>query len=505
MLRYLIAMLLVGCEAPCEGLYTDADGDGFGDPASTPTDCTADTVVTNRSDCDDSEPTAYPGGTEVFYDGIDQDCLGLDDEWDQDRDGYTVAQAPEPSASFDCVDTDPTIHPGLALNIGQAPATSATLPTSQTPWIVDSGPELRLGSDQSGDQHHPSIALGGDDSFVLAWQSGVATSARVFTQRFDLNGDALGDRFELNDLAETGGKPDIESNGDGYWATWQDNRGSIYLRHLSADGSPSGPSTVVYESNHAAEGPDLALRPDGTVVVVWNVDDIPGEQGRDYYRIYDTEGMPLTEPIVAAITGRSVADVAPLSDGSFVLVGTNKDSPPPELLSEVYGRVIGPDHCVTPFRVDQGLTLNPSRPAVAASQDGSFVVTWRNKVSRDEGDGVFGRLFDAQGRALTEQFTLMEAPNNATRSVARYVGTDLFLSWQATLTEPAIDIVTAAIDAGPSTSAAPFTQNVDETFHHERPVMDAVADGSDRILVLAWESERPSGGMILGRVSTLRR
>ena len=55
------------------------------------------------TDCDDNDATAYPGATEVFNDGIDQDCDGVD-SIDADNDGV--------ESTVDCDDNDATIYPG---------------------------------------------------------------------------------------------------------------------------------------------------------------------------------------------------------------------------------------------------------------------------------------------------------------------------------------------------------------------------------------------------------
>jgi hypothetical protein len=61
--------------------YADADGDGYGDSSTTQALCNQPSgYVTSATDCDDSANDAYPGGTEVCDDGIDQDCSGADEE-----------------------------------------------------------------------------------------------------------------------------------------------------------------------------------------------------------------------------------------------------------------------------------------------------------------------------------------------------------------------------------------------------------------------------------------
>jgi MYXO-CTERM domain-containing protein len=83
--------------------YADADGDGFGD-ASDPLEACArpDGYAANADDCDDDRADVRPDAAEVWYDDVDQDCDGNDD--DQDGDGV--------DAPTDCVDTDPFAYPG---------------------------------------------------------------------------------------------------------------------------------------------------------------------------------------------------------------------------------------------------------------------------------------------------------------------------------------------------------------------------------------------------------
>ncbi len=79
------------------------DGDGDGYPST----------EAGGGDCDDDDPNVNPGAEDEWYDGDDSNCDGAD-EYDQDGDGFqTYLYNDEPSAmGGDCQDANPDMHPG---------------------------------------------------------------------------------------------------------------------------------------------------------------------------------------------------------------------------------------------------------------------------------------------------------------------------------------------------------------------------------------------------------
>ncbi|MFK7984965.1 MAG: MopE-related protein [Sandaracinaceae bacterium] len=113
-----------GIDEDCDGTldegvltlaYPDFDGDGFGNGrAGRERECDGDPLFASiPGDCDDSNPDVNPDAAEVC-DGIDNDCDGdAGDEIDVDRDGYfDSASTCSGLTTPDCDDLNPTSFPG---------------------------------------------------------------------------------------------------------------------------------------------------------------------------------------------------------------------------------------------------------------------------------------------------------------------------------------------------------------------------------------------------------
>ena len=114
--------------------FPDLDADGYGDPDGSVEACALPSgLVTDSTDCDDTDSTIHPDATEVC-DSVDNDCdadiddadgdvdlsTGIATYLDRDGDGFgdadSAIQECAPSSgrttdATDCNDADPTIHP----------------------------------------------------------------------------------------------------------------------------------------------------------------------------------------------------------------------------------------------------------------------------------------------------------------------------------------------------------------------------------------------------------
>jgi outer membrane protein OmpA-like peptidoglycan-associated protein len=199
--------------------WTDEDNDGYGTPDAWTTTCWAEPgLSSNDDDCDDGDSRIHPGRTEIWYDGVDQDCDGRDD--DQDMDGFLVAE--------DCDDLRDTAFPG-------APELRNSLDDDCDGWPEDAD------RDSDGLIDWDEWQIGTDfevaDSDGDGWLDGAEVADPAQPTDTDQDGriDPL-DEDDDGDFISTGVESSVDVDGDGKADKDVDEDGTPNHLDLDTDG-----------------------------------------------------------------------------------------------------------------------------------------------------------------------------------------------------------------------------------------------------------------------------
>lgn len=240
------------------------------------------------------------------------------------------------------------------------------------------GAEHVVDAGAAGDASMPAVATLADGSFALGWRSG----GTVHVQQAALDGTAIGAVHEVGALGSAYSPDIVALKEGGYVLAWGEiNDGNVYA---SLNG---GPAFVASGDGYAASIATAAPLPHvtalagGGFVVAWDsyMNDPHGFSISDiYFQRFDGAGHALGELTQANVEsggGRYDAAVAALSDGGFVLTWQGGDDDG----NGVYGRRFGADgSALDPheFAVNQHRAGDQSGADVSALANGGFVSTW---------------------------------------------------------------------------------------------------------------------------------
>jgi len=193
----------------------DWDGDGFNS-----SDYKQDGK--RGTDCNDKDASIHPGATEIWYDGVDQNCDGHSD-YDQDLDGWDSDQY----GGDDCDDTHADAHPGASEvwydGIDQAcdGGDDYDQDGDGWPWSEYQGEDTDC--DDLDAITHPEAEelLDGKDNDCDGW-----------TELDDRDADGIADWWEW---AMGTDYEDPDSDDDG-WLDGQENPTPVYLHDSDVDG-----------------------------------------------------------------------------------------------------------------------------------------------------------------------------------------------------------------------------------------------------------------------------
>ena len=230
-------------------------------------------------------------------------------------------------------------------------------------------------------------------------------------------------------------RPDVGVAADGsFVVVWQaQGRGShVWVRLYRADGEPRCRGLRVSRVGVGHQSsPAVAVRPDGSFVVVWNRTAARGKRVEVYASRFTAGGQAIGEPRFVGYTSQSAA-VTLLPGGGFFVAWTLEDGEPPS--RDLYGRRFTRNGVPAGGRI----TLNEDpdgdqrHPECAVSPGAEIVCTWTS----DLGEGSFGetmfRRFDLAGRPLGDELQVNEPDTTGDRrypSLAVHADGTVLVTW----------------------------------------------------------------------------
>lgn len=265
-------------------------------------------------------------------------------------------------------------------------------------------PEQLANGHLPGCQQAPDVSFAPDGGFVVVWQSEGQDGEGwgIFAQRFDDDGSLAGSEIQVNATTSGDQRAPVVAHGlsGSFTVAWessgQDGDGwGVYARRFDASGPLTGEVQVAASGTGNQRRPALAIQPTGQVVFAWEAPD--GSGPGVFLRLFAAN---LTSPGAevranAATAGfQSGAAVACDASGNVIVAweGSGRDGGASGIVARRLDRLLG----LLGDEIDVNATPAglQSRPVVASSGAGDFVVAWESWTQDAGGPGVFAREFN---------------------------------------------------------------------------------------------------------------
>ncbi len=274
--------------------------------------------------------------------------------------------------------------------------------------------DVLVNDDNTGtEQSRPRVAVGYSGEIVVVWADKRSGLGQIYLQYFDSTGTPIGLNRRISGDATSAPQfePSLNANLLGQFAAvWKDYRNGaypfnpdIYYTRLSDYGPGTNISVTGPRADSTCQSPDVAVLPNGDLVVVW------ADYRNGNWDIYGQRLQPDGTAVGAnfkinsgvGVNQQHAPRVAGLSDGGFVAVWYDNQSGDDDIYGQRYastGTTLGGNFKIN----DDNTTKRQVSPVVAADGNGRFFVAWvdyRNGVYPANPD-IYLRRYDAAGSPL---------------------------------------------------------------------------------------------------------
>ncbi|WP_337038173.1 Ig-like domain-containing protein, partial [Pantoea agglomerans] len=323
------------------------------------------------------------------------------------------------------------------------------------------GAEFTVNTTTAGDQITPQVTVLTNGHIEVVWStdSGAYIKGQGYTYSYDGAGNvnglvADGTEFSVN-TGTTASKltePAITSLEDGgYLVVWQaslNGNWAIYSRQYDANGTPVTPETVLITTSLSVNGvlgfgadweplPSVTLLKNGQVAIAYTV------KGTGY-----DAGVSIYDPSLHEVTGSFVANqtltnnqaspaVSALDNGNYVVTWDSNDTSGPDQNGySVWGRIYAADGTAltSEFLINTATAGDQHLAKVVSRPDGSFVALFMSATDTAPGagtSGIYAQYFDAAGNKVGQQMQIHQLTyGEQVEVVATFLaGGQLYVTW----------------------------------------------------------------------------
>ena len=271
-------------------------------------------------------------------------------------------------------------------------------------------PDSEVGvSVSSGDNKKPQVAAGPNGGVAVAWE--YKSDDVIHLRLFDASMTALTGEILVSDFSGEHKEPDIASTLSGaITIVWEEKDGhDIWARQFTSSGVAVSAAFQVSESTEENKKPEVAIAGDGSFIVTWE-EKIGSGNSNVLARRFDAAGLALGPEFEVDQQNdeNKECDVAASSDGSFVVTWENKSE------KAIYARMFNSSGIAEgdEFVVHTG--GDSKKPKIGVTSDGGFVVGWEYKTEK----AAYARRYDGDGAALGAAFEVAPSLSGEQKSIA---------------------------------------------------------------------------------------
>jgi hypothetical protein len=364
--------------------------------------------------------------------------------------------------------------------------------------------EVQVNMRTSGSQANPAVAMDPAGGSIIVWSSYFSTPGRsndIFARRLDPLGGFAGDEFQVN-MGNEGNQtePAVVTDGRGNFAVAWEGPGleeeDIFLRLFDPNGRAVSDELLINSGTAGRQlYPSVAATDAGRLIVAWESREIIEDVNRTsiHARVFEPNGAPLGDDILAnaSLYDCRYPDVAADASGRFVVVWVQERS-----TNTIMARLFDPNDVPAgePFEVSTAVISSITRPAVAMTSLGRFVIVWDGDPNRASEDDIHARLYDPNAQPLGEPFVVNTLRDGAQQwpQVAINDANEFVVVWEHDTGDPnaATDVFARRFNAAGQPVGEQFQIN---SYTQDRQRYPAVAMADGGSFVAAWESNGQDG------------